>query len=141
MSGAQPSSAAGTERGAVDTRDADLARAVAIRIGSHAGLAFIGEAELHAAVAKALRASPFTFSNEFVLSPEDRIDFLVADCVGVECKTGGSPAEALAQLNRYAQHERIRSLVLVSSRLRHGSLPLSLNGKPIVFLPLLRGLA
>ena len=118
-----------------------LARAIAARIRSHVVLSFIGETELHAAVAKALQASPFTFSAEFVLSPEDRIDFLVADCVGVECKTGGSPAEALAQLNRYAQHERIRSLVLVSSRLRHGSLPPSLNGKPLVFLPLLRGLA
>lgn len=126
---------------AVTSRDADLARAVAGRIRSHTGLSFIGEAELHTAVAKALQASPFPFSAEFVLSPEDRVDFLVAGCVGVECKVGGSPAEALAQLNRYAQHECIRALVLVSSRLRHGSVPPSLNGKPLVFLPLLRGLA
>lgn len=125
----------------VTSRDADLARAVAGRIRINVGLAFIGESELHAAVAKALGASPYTFIPEVVLSPEDRIDFLVAGCVGVECKVGGSPAEVLAQLHRYAQHERISALVLVTARLRHRSVPAELNGKPVVFLPLLRGLA
>lgn len=118
-----------------------LARAIAARIRSHVVLSFIGEAELQAAVAKALNAAPYTSLAEVVLSPEDRIDFLVAGCVGVECKVAGSPAEVLAQLNRYAQHACISALVLVTARLRHRSMPAELNGKPLVFLPLLRGLA
>lgn len=53
-----------------------LARAIAARIRSHVVLSFIGEAELQAAVAKALNAAPYTSLAEVVLSPEDRIDFL-----------------------------------------------------------------
>lgn len=60
-----------------------------------------------------------------------RIDFL-AGAVGIEVKVGGSLAEVTRQLHRYAKCSQVLALVLISSRLRLGNLPESLNGKPLV---------
>lgn len=66
------------------------------------------------------------------LSKSDRIDFLVNGSIGIECKTDGSSTEVARQLARYAQHECIEALILVTTRRRHASqMPSELNGKRI----------
>lgn len=61
----------------------------------------------------------------------DRIDFVV-DRIGVELKVDGGFAEVLRQLGRYARHDSIDGLVLVSTRRRLAGMPGELLGKPLV---------
>ncbi len=72
------------------------------------------ECRLHAAIAAALDRSGLAYEQEVVLSAKDRIDFLVGD-VGLEAKIAGGRLAVWRQLERYAEHERIGSLVLVAA--------------------------
>lgn len=72
------------------------------------------------------------FEREVALSPRDRIDFLVHGTVGVELKVSACASGVLRQLMRYATHERIGELVLLSFRRSVlAQLPSSLHGKPL----------
>ena len=94
------------------------------------------ELVLQDAIAAAFTAEGVAFERELVLSPKDRIDFLCAEGVGVEVKIGGSLSDVTRQLHRYAQSDRIASLVLVSNRMRLLTIPRVLNGKRIDFIHL-----
>jgi len=78
------------------------------------------------------------FEREVVLSPTDRIDFLLSDGIGIEVKIDRSLTSVTRQLFRYAKHERISTLILVTSRIRLLNLPSQLNGKPLLAIDLLR---
>lgn len=97
---------------------------------------FTSEAELQNGIGRALTDARLLFAREVTLSEGDRIDFLVGRC-GVEVKILGSAAEILRQLHRYAQSERVDSLVLVTSLMRHRTMPAEMNAKPVTVLHLL----
>jgi hypothetical protein len=90
----------------------------------------ITEAELQEALAALFAARGLEVEREARLGPADRIDFLV-DGIGVEVKTGGSPAEVLRQLDRYLASRWVRELLLITTRAAHRALPATLRGKPI----------
>ena len=95
----------------------------------------VDEDDLQAALGLALEHENIAFEREVVLGPRDRIDLLAGD-VGIEVKVDGSRASVLRQLQRYAKHERIGALLLVSPRARHLAMPETLGGKPLaVFQP------
>lgn len=74
------------------------------------------------------------FEREVRLAAGDRIDFMVG-AVGVECKIDGSTSSVLRQLSRYAEHERVAELLLVTSRRRHREIAALLpseSGRPVV---------
>lgn len=77
------------------------------------------EDRFQADVAALLAAAGIAHEREVILSPRDRIDFL-AGVVGIECKIEGTVGDVARQLLRYAQHERIQALVLVTGRARLG---------------------
>ena len=92
------------------------------------------EADLHALVAQRLLSCGLNAVHEAPLGGGCRIDFLV-DGVGVEIKRGKPrPDVLLAQLTRYAQSERIQSLVVVSWQ--SVALPASIGGKRVYPLAL-----
>ncbi len=68
---------------------------------------------------------------EVVLGDKDRIDFLIGGDIGIEVKLQTSLAQMTRQLHRYAAHERIGALVLLTTSARLKLLPHTLNGKPI----------
>jgi hypothetical protein len=70
------------------------------------------------------------FRREVRLSSADVVDFMVED-VAVEVKMQGSLAAVTRQLHRYAQHDDVRALVLVTSLQRLGNQPEQMNGKPL----------
>lgn len=79
---------------------------------------YMTEARMHEAVAEILTMQRWKFTRECRLSDTDRIDFLCGD-VGIECKVDGGPTEVLMQCQRYTEHERVGSLILVTSRASH----------------------
>ena len=88
------------------------------------------EKELQRAIAAIFDLEGCEYDREVSLAPGDRIDFLVAG-VGIEVKTGGSRTSLLRQLHRYAKHEKIECLLVISSRGSLTSMPETVRGKPI----------
>jgi hypothetical protein len=98
---------------------------------------FAGELDVQLAVAEILDRNRISYQREFRLSPRERLDFLLRfpgkdSSIAIEIKIKGRTAELLRQLERYAGHEFIAGLVLVTSRrLQAAQMPDSLNGKPL----------
>lgn len=89
------------------------------------------EKELQIGLACIFDERRITYVREHHLGPGDVIDFLVEGGIGVEVKVGGGLSEVTRQLHRYAGHDAVRELVLVSSRSRLDNLPATLRGKPL----------
>lgn len=87
------------------------------------------ERDLHSAVADVFADAGLGARSEVALGPHERIDFLVGG-VGVELKTQGSAVAAFSQLQRYAHHDQVSSLLLVTTRSDHASIPPVVGGKP-----------
>jgi hypothetical protein len=98
------------------------------------------EVSLQSGIASALEASGVAYEREVKLSPRDRVDFMVGG-VALEVKIDGGVSEVTRQLHRYAQIDRVKEIVLVTSRLRHAAVPRSLNGKPVVVFATMGGLS
>jgi hypothetical protein len=79
------------------------------------------ESRLQAGITQLFTSRCIPFAREVRLSPEDRIDFLVVDRIGVECKVDGSPTAVVQQVLRYLQHPPLTALILLTSRLRLGN--------------------
>jgi hypothetical protein len=88
------------------------------------------------AIANALELAGLVFEREVRLSEADIVDFMVGS-VAIEVKIKGAKAAIYRQLERYAAHECVTSILLVSSRSMH--LPALINGKPTLVASLSRG--
>ena len=99
----------------------------------------VNEIALQDAIAAAFTSAGIAFDREVILSGKDRIDFLVGGHLGLEVKIEGALSEVTRQLHRYAQHDQIQGLVLVTTRMRHRALMRELNGKRIDVVHLIGG--
>jgi hypothetical protein len=98
------------------------------------------EAELQMGIAQVLAEAGISHEREAVLSGAGRIDFLLADGLGLEVKVDGAPAEVARQILAYAHHPRITALIVVTARAGTASLlPASSGGKEIHVVSLWRG--
>lgn len=79
---------------------------------------YSSEVELQEAIATVLAADGFPVEREVRLDRYSRIDLLTGG-VGVEIKVAGRESSVLRQLARYAEHDAIAALVLVTNRSRH----------------------
>jgi hypothetical protein len=89
---------------------------------------YTSEDELQEGIAAALEQAGMEPLREVRLSDRDRIDILVGD-VGIEVKVAGSQTHPWDQLKRYAEHEAIGSLLLVTNRWH--TMPDEVGGKPL----------
>lgn len=90
---------------------------------------------LQEALADVLATNGHAVEREVRLNARDRIDLLVDGQVGVEVKIDGPARRVVAQLRRYAQHDRLGELILVTRCARHQA-PAALNGKPVTVVNL-----
>lgn len=97
---------------------------------------FSDEKDLQAGIAEAFTSQSIPFEREVRLDVGDIVDFMVGT-TAVEVKIKGSLASVTRQLHRYAQHDRVKELVLVTSLLRLGNQPDTMNGKPLRVLPIM----
>lgn len=94
-------------------------------------LTYEDEASLHLAIAKTLEEGGIEHEHEVRLDARSRLDFLTADGVGVEVKIAGQAAGVTRQLLRYAHHQEVHELVLVTTQADHHLIPTELAGKPV----------
>ena len=99
------------------------------------------EAVLQEGIARVLGGAGIRAEREHQLSIHDRIDFFVKrEGVGIEVKIGGGLADVTRQLFRYADHDDVKRLVLVTSRLQLRGVPDKIFGKPVRVAALLGSL-
>lgn len=89
-----------------------------------------------AAIANALELAGVSFEREVRLSDADIVDFM-AGTIAIEVKIKGAKAAIYRQLERYAEHGCVTSILLVTSRSMH--LPALIKGKPTLVASLSRG--
>ena len=93
---------------------------------------FSNEKDLQAGMRKVFDSMGEEFTYEHRLSDEDIVDFyFVGKKVGVEAKIDHSLSDLTRQLFRYAQHESILGILVVTSKARLANLPEEMNHKPI----------
>lgn len=92
------------------------------------------EAQLQADIGAALTSLGISFEAEARLSQRDRIDFLTAEGIGIEAKVKYPKRAIFRQLARYAEHDQIKALVLITATAL--GLPPEISGKPVYFISL-----
>jgi hypothetical protein len=90
------------------------------------------EALMQDALERSFSKSQFKVEREKKLSDKDRVDFflnLTSGGVAVECKVKGAPHSILLQLARYARHEAVSAVILITSKSMR--MPQEVEGKPL----------
>ncbi len=96
------------------------------------------EKRVQTEIAEAFTANGVEFEREKRLSERDIPDFFLPGGIAVECKMRGArKMDIYKQLCRYAEHNEVTALILVSN-LAMG-LPPEIGGKPAYFASLGRG--
>lgn len=116
-----------------------LARKI-VRILENTKVNVSTEVSAHLSVSEALRAEldPIAVDDEVRLTPKDRIDILVGGAVVVEIKVKGGRRDVFAQLERYAAHDQVAALVLVTAAAWPRSMT-HIGGKPFFLASLSKG--
>lgn len=96
-------------------------------------LPLLAEKSLQAKIGQMLGDAGIAFEAEVRLSPHDRIDFLIEN-IGIEVKIKGAARDFLRQLTRYAAHQQVQSLILLTGRAV--GMPSHINGKPLAIVSL-----
>ena len=65
-------------------------------------------------VERAFKQDEIEYEREKVLGPGDRVDFLVGG-IALELKIKGRPAQIVKQIERYATHDAVDSIVLLTN--------------------------
>lgn len=92
------------------------------------------EALLQEDVERQLQIRSFPYKREMVLGPADRVDFLVDGHIALELKIKGQRRRILHQMERYAAHDCVESLILMT--LVASGFPPAINGKPVYVVKL-----
>lgn len=92
------------------------------------------EAALQAGIGEALREWNVPFDREFRLSAAERIDFWVDGYIGIEAKVRYPKRSIYRQLQRYAGHDALKALILVTGTAM--GLPAQILGKPVFYVSL-----
>lgn len=102
---------------------------------------FTSEDELQRGIAEVFSRVGLFHVREHRLSPTDRVDFFLPDHgMGIEVKVDGSTADLVRQVTRYVQHDEIRTLAVIASRIRLANMPDRINGKPVQVITVTPGI-
>ncbi|WP_315373107.1 hypothetical protein [Paenibacillus xylanexedens] len=95
----------------------------------------LDEYKLHKMIAGVLEEEGISYLHEVTLASRNRIDFIAGNGIGIEAKKGKpNERQVLKQLERYAEFEKVKGLILVIER--YMDLPETINGKPVVSIGL-----
>lgn len=103
-----------------------------IEILKRAKIPHTTEEEMQVAIFTLLTTHKIEFTREYSLSKRDRVDFLTGDGIAIECKTKGQPLTIHRQLERYAESDMVKAIVLFSSKFMN--VKPTINGKPAMVI-------
>jgi hypothetical protein len=89
---------------------------------------YTDEDQLQAGITAVLEEAGLNPEREVRLGRRDRVDIMVGG-IAIEVKIAGTAASAFMQLQRYAEHDEVEALVLVTSQYQR--LPDKAGGKPL----------
>lgn len=108
---------------------AEVAQAV-MRLLKLARLRTSTEAALQRSIEEALTTARIGFEREKALGPADRPDFLLAEgAIVLEAKARYPRKKIYRQLERYAAHDGVQALILVTGTAM--GMPAEINGRPV----------
>lgn len=91
---------------------------------------FLDEAGLQAALETVFEGAGLHVQREFKLGPRERLDFFL-DGLAIEIKLKGSMPRLLEQLLRYARHDCVTELLVITPRARLLDVPREILSKPV----------
>ena len=95
-------------------------------------LVYNTERELHELLEDLLPTVGVQAVREYRLAPGERPDFFIESSgIAIEVKTKGGIDAHLRQMKRYADHDSVRGVLLITNGSVPDDLPLTLGGKPI----------
>lgn len=80
------------------------------------------EAEFEQQIAARLTKAGISFTTQVTVSPTERFDILIEGGIVLELKIKGSSGDMLRQVERYAQFEQAKVILVVTTRASHRSL-------------------
>jgi hypothetical protein len=89
---------------------------------------YTDEDQLQKGITELLEREGFEPQREVRLGRLDRVDIMVG-AIAIEVKIAGTAAAVLQQLQRYAAHDEVEALLLVTSKYQR--LPEKAGGKPL----------
>lgn len=90
------------------------------------------EWKLEASVKSLVESAGFFVESQKTFTKRDRIDLFVPTIgLGIECKIAGSYTRVASQLLRYADHEEVKALLLVTSQASHRTVDQVTNDRGI----------
>lgn len=91
------------------------------------------EALLQQAIWQILTENRIEFLQEYHITQFDRPDFFVSG-IAIELKVNGTTSEVTRQLDRYAAHESVTEIILITTRSKHRKCAGHLRGKKVTVL-------
>lgn len=77
-----------------------------------------------------LSAAKQDYTREWIIGA-GRLDFHLANGIGIECKIAQSPDTVMRQVRSYLEHDSVTGILVVTSKASHRAIPRSLNNKPV----------
>ena len=97
----------------------------------------LDEYALQKQIADVLSQQGIEYKKEFVLGPRNRVDFLTDRGVAVEVKKGKPNRTSLiSQINRYAEFDDVKSIIIVVETSIRSPIHKTDNGKPCIIMGL-----
>ncbi len=82
-------------------------------------------------IAEVLLSKNIPFEKEYVLGPRNRVDFLTSEGVAIEVKKGKpNHTSLILQVNRYADFDEVKSVIIVIETSIRDPIHKTYNGKP-----------
>ncbi len=97
----------------------------------------LDEYALQEQIAQVLSQNGIEYKKEYILGPRNRVDFLAGDGVAIEVKKGKpNRSQLISQVNRYAEFEEVKSVVIVVETSIRSPIHKTDNGKPCTIMGL-----
>ena len=102
-----------------------------LKLLSEYRITFKDEKALQSDLARLFVEHSIKFDREVRLDDENIVDFMLEEGLAVECKIKGGTTKLIRQLARYASHEKVKSILVITNMNKLAALPEVICSKKI----------